>query len=196
MGILPVVLLSCSIKEDRRECPSFLTVDASAFGRLGKVIKIKALPNLDGSAETDASVRKSAEFDVPKSLIRVYTYTREPDYDTVFIVPEGSQADSLYTFESDVDCSGERAFVRAVPHKQFATVVLGEKTLPEDEAEVQYDYVVDSDFYGLDIKDMTPQPGSLHFQVERQGDGFYSFRLPRHREFPGNPGNRQGEKDI
>ena len=179
MGILPFVLLSCSVKEERRECPSFLTVDASAFGSIGRVIKVKALPNLDGSTETDASADKSARFDVPRSMIRVYTYTSAPDYDTVFLVEEGCQADSLYTFEADVDCAGERSFVRAVPHKQFATVILGEKTLP-DEPEVRYNYVVDSDFYGIDIKDMTPQPGRLHFYVPELSDCFYIFRLPRH----------------
>ena len=140
---------------------------------------MKALPNLDGSTEADASERKKAQFDVPKSMVRVYTYTLPPDYGTVFLVKEGCQADSLYTFEADVDCGVERVFVKALPHKQFTTVLLGEKTLP-DEAGTRYNYVVDSDFYGIDLQDMTPQPGRLHFDVPQLDDGFYSFRLPRH----------------
>lgn len=171
-----VLLSACSVKEDRKECPCFLTAvfDREFSGRLtlcgwqgtGCVFKMEGIePNAVG------------EF-VTRIERGVYDLSASVGYN---VISPGSECDSLYLWSSEapVDATGEELSISLDLHKQFATVFL---TLDSPAA-----VHVSGEVRGVELFTREPIEGEFSFDPGSEDGLSYVFRLPRQR--PGtNPG--------
>ena len=180
--LLVTGLLACSVKEDRTPCPCYLHVslaDTETEGPFtlqcwnGSLLFREELRSENCRPFWSRAVEKgfptvSACRGIRQSEIMENRVT----------VPEGRQADSLYTFCTQVDATGEFASVPVSFHKQFATVFLDiRKTAGEL---TEYRVSVEGNTYGIDLRDNSPLPGRFHFApVANEGDAILRFRLPR-----------------
>lgn len=160
--MLAVLLCSsCSIKEVRDACPCRLEIDCSAFSEVARCVYM----DLDGRA-----LERSVEDE--KDLVSILMVPKKEKLNVV--VWCGAQGDSLYLFDAVVPGIEETVKVSAVPHKQFASVLL--KVLSADEGSVSF--TVKSNFSGVDLMTARALPGELAIPLEGTG-GNHVFRLPR-----------------
>lgn len=152
---------SCSVKEVRDACPCALEIDFSAFAEVTRQVEM----DLDGMAFERLVAKDKdmvSEFRVPK---------REK---MNVVVWSGVQGDSLYLFGTSVPGREEKVRISAVPHKQFASVLL--RVLSDDMGSVAF--TVKSNFSGIDLMTGQALPGELEIPLEGTGVN-HVFRLPR-----------------
>ena len=157
-----LICSSCSIKEARNACPCRLEIDYSAFANVAQSVCLE----LDGRV-IERSVSEGQDmapvFQVPKKeSIRVTVWS-------------GGQSDSLFLFGASVPGMDETAAVSAVPHKQFASVLL--RVFSADDGSVSY--TVKSNYSGIDLTTAQAVPGNLVIPLDGYGGGDHIFRLPR-----------------
>lgn len=167
MGILGLVaLVSCSVKEDRGDCPCYLTVDAERVVSVDGWFGTKSLFNVNGGF---------VDRQVPRGVVDIVaSYGR-------FSVPEGQQMDSLFARRIPVDTDGESAYARVTLCKNFTTIELDFKD--EDDGRTDYDLLATGTISGLDARSLNPMEGSFSFVPELNTDGRgYAFRVPRQKD--------------
>ena len=177
------LLASCSVKEDRDECPCWLEVAVSGCERIARNITVSAWnPStvfMEGIDVRDYP--KGYERKVPKGYLTVSAFAGRKVQELSgesLVIPDGLPCDSLWAHRALVNCNGEFARDTAVLHKQFATVHLKIDNLKEGE---QYPYalVLRSRFDGLRLTDCSPHAGVWSCDLDRLPDGTYVFRVPR-----------------
>ena len=110
MGILGLVaLVSCSVKEDRGDCPCYLTVDAERAVSVDGWFGARSLFNVNGGF---------VDRQVPRGIVDIVASHGR------FSVPEGQQMDSLFARRISVDTDGESAYARVTLCKNFARIGL------------------------------------------------------------------------
>lgn len=176
-----LMLASCSVKEARDSCPCQVEIDLSAFAKVSRSVRIRVGATRLGRSLTEVDSLQLQLQAVRQGALPVAVWsglkTLEERGDTVW-VSRGQMCDSLYIFSHKVDQpTGENLRLKAVPHKQFATVFL---TVQTAEGETPPKVItVRSDANGLSLPDGSPVDGTLELPVS--GDGRYLFRLPRQR---------------
>lgn len=165
LGVLGLgVLASCSVKEDRSDCPCWLTVRAS-------------YPNEAVSAwygeKTlfEGLIGQQVDRKVPRGAVNVVTSLGS------FTAPVGSQMDKLYATRTHVDTRGEEAEIAPFLNKQFATVYL-EYSDTED-GRVGYTLEVFGQIKGADKRTLQPVDGTFRCLLEASSGRGYEVRLPR-----------------
>ena len=170
---------ACSVKEARRDCPVRLELDLTAFEEVARSVLVE----LDGQIF-------SCRLDSPDSLVRRLSVASQDPLEIrvwsgaapslcregVLRVPEGEQSDSLFLFSRELRGRPEKALVRAVPHKQFATVTL--RLFPAAGEPRPLRYTVRSDYGCLDLSQGLPVAGRLAIPLAPAGEES-QFRLPR-----------------
>ena len=174
--------VGCSVKEDRTPCPCYLQVSFTDPETAGPVllqgwsetplfqeeIRAEACRPYWSRAVEKGSLTVSACKGIRQSRVEGKKVT----------IPEGAQADSLYTFFTQVDATGDFAPVPVTLHKQFATVFLDIRKTAGDLPD--YRFSVTGNSCGTDLQSHVPLPGSFHFEpAAREGEAIVSFRLPR-----------------
>lgn len=189
---LLVALTSCSIKEDRLECPCRLSVNTSSLSRLFSPAQLgnRTLDVAGFDREErivfDRFVAGSRPIEYDRKVKRERLAVagvcsdREPVYDAsgrVLSVSEGNQSDSLYVGTVEVDASGETACVSVNLHKQFTTLSISSIS----DWEVPDDCMVEVSGLcaGFDILTLKPLSGNFRYRTSF-GSGKASLRLPRH----------------
>ena len=157
-------LLCCSVKEVRDHCPCRLEMDLSAFGEVTRLVHVDT-----GSGAQPLALSGGEDLIYREDLSRrqamgVAVWSSKPD------------GDSLYLYCRDLPVGRERLFLKAVPRKQFATVVL--YVLPAGEYPVPVEYTVYSDYGAIDLHTGQPVKKALSIPLEGESD-HYVFRLPR-----------------
>ena len=167
IGILGLVaLVSCSIKEDRSDCPCYLTVDAERVISVDGWFGTKSLFNVIGGF---------VDRQVPRGIVDIVASHGR------FSVPEGQQMDSLFAKRIPVDTDGESAYARVTLCKNFATIELDFKD--EDDGRTDYDLLATGTISGVDARSLNPEEGSFSFVPEPNTDGRgYAFRVPRQKD--------------
>ena len=167
MGILGLVaLVSCSIKEDRSDCPCYLTVDAERVISVDGWFGTKSLFNVIGGF---------VDRQVPRGIVDIVASHGR------FSVPEGQQMDSLFAKRIPVDTDGESAYARVTLCKNFATIELDFKD--EDDGRTDYDLLATGTISGVDARSLNPEEGSFSFVPAPNTDGRgYAFRVPRQKD--------------
>ena len=181
------LLCSCSIKEDRRECPCYLELvpdermEACPQGRLmvsvfeGERTEFRTVftpRQVDESDYGDISLKRgyvdvNALWGVFHGVVRGFNY----------MLPEGSQMDSLYaSTRRGVDATGETAKASIFDAKQFCTIVI--KLLPEGE-ESPFELLFRGNVAGLDLRTLRPAHGVFRSSAQKQGPSLFSLRVPR-----------------
>ena len=167
MGILGLVaLVSCSVKEDRGDCPCYLTVDAERTVSVDGWFGTRSLFNVNGGF---------VDRQVPRGIVDIVASHGR------FSIPEGQQMDSLFARRIPVDTDGESAYARVTLCKNFATIELDFKD--EDEGRTDYDLLATGTISGVDARSLNPEEGSFSFVPEPNTDGRgYAFRVPRQKD--------------
>jgi len=181
------ILCSCSVKEERGECPCYLEVDISKTLDAGYIpfiswntgMKIKVYSDStclngidvhyqDAEEEQLIPVKKSEVsvaciLGAEKSILKGHR----------LILPEGNQADPLYISSDFSDCTGESSTVQAHFFKQYSNVyVTGLK-------DVELSMTVTGNSSGIDLLTRQATEGSFSYRLEKEESGDCSFRLPR-----------------
>ena len=167
MGILGLVaLVSCSVKEDRGDCPCYLTVDAERTVSVDGWFGTTSLFNVNGGF---------VDRQVPRGIVDIVASHGR------FSIPEGQQMDSLFARRIPVDTDGESAYARVTLCKNFATIELDFKD--EDDGRTDYDLLATGTISGVDARSLNPEEGSFSFVPEPNTDGRgYAFRVPRQKD--------------
>ena len=167
MGILGLVaLVSCSVKEDRGDCPCYLTVDAERTVSVDGWFGTRSLFNVNGGF---------VDRQVPRGIVDIVASHGR------FSIPEGQQMDSLFARRIPVDTDGESAYARVTLCKNFATIELDFKD--EDDGRTDYDLLATGTISGVDARSLNPEEGSFSFVPEPNTDGRgYAFRVPRQKD--------------
>ena len=163
---------SCTVKEDRTNCPCFLYIDLhklpenlrmpnsglwlDVVAHTGSVVKMETISPSDYSAPDWVIVS------VPKGNTLVSAANgrvhMKPALDGRSItLPEGYEADSLYMHSDIVDCTGESARDTVRLHKQWCTLSL---VLESPDALRHYDFEIQGTWSGIstaDLSAITPQ---------------------------------------
>ena len=174
-------LLSCSVKEERDGCPCWLDIEVTACARHDDVVYLKGWH--DGQSVIGDKVYLSDfpdiyEKTVPRGMVEYCAYcginTSLVSGDTI-VISEGNQSDRLYAYKTTVWADGEHAYDKIIPHKQFATVTVKINENKDSSTSIK----VNGNTSGFNVADMTPVAGRFSFDVERQPEGIYVFRIPR-----------------
>ncbi len=179
-----IVAVSCTVKENRSPCPSFLTIDASAFFGVTDV----AFVNLDTGTQKLRDTlylmagMMSTEWAAQKGGMTAYTFSnlgRSVENDGIVTIPVGEQADPLRASCHSFECYDESAGIEAVPNRQSALVRL---RILNVEGAYPYDLQVAGDVCGIDLRSMSPVDGEFRYDLEFDDDLSCEFYLPRQRE--------------
>ena len=198
MGMAVMLLLSsCFVKEDRDECPCWMTVEMSDRVRHDGSVVLRLRGNSDEDAvdyafKVSESIKADVgilEYEVPRGSVGVSVvalgneipgrtgYDEKAaghDGDQIRI-PVGEQMDSLYGFFKmyHTRCESIRCDVEL--HKEFCTVSF---TLVDEHYESPYDIEVRGNVSGVSSWDLAPMNGVFKYAPVAE-EGVYRVRVPR-----------------
>ncbi len=167
IGLLGLVaLVSCSVKEDRSDCPCWITVIANESTSLSAWFgNQKILDNHRGGLE---------DHTVPRGIVDLVASNG------IFTVPEGEQMGELFAQLQHLNTNGETALTGIELQKQFATVYLDFKD--EDDGRTGYDIQINGNYVGADIRTLSPVEGIFRCIPEEALERGYMFRVPRQKD--------------
>lgn len=178
---------ACSVREDRRPCPCYLTI---VLDRAGAQLHGLGMDSLrvaaagDGPMLQDASVATERcpddlEWQVPKQWVRIAAHAgakRLQQSRDALLIAYGTEADSLFAYSARVDCNGEAAADTVRLHKQFATLSL--VVTGPSEAH-PFILELESRWAGWDRMDFSPVMGRFRATATQVDNEQYRIRLPR-----------------
>ena len=177
---MTVVLLlpSCFVKEDRDECPCWMTVEMpDRVGHDGSVVLRLRGNSDDGAMDYAYKVSESIkadvgilEYEVPRGSIGVSVVNSAR-----LVVPVGEQMDSLYGFFKPYHTRCESVKCDVELHKEFCTVSF---TLVDEHYESPYDIEVRGNVSGVSPWDLVPVSGAFKYAPVAE-EGVYRLRVPR-----------------
>lgn len=178
------ILAGCSIKEDREPCPVYLSV---GFSDRESITHSVGLVGWNGEGPLFHSVIDVKEYDpywvkaVHRGFVSLSAYTgAESSYvsDRRMVIPMGHQADSLYAFFREVDCTGDDAYVDVVFRKQFCTVHLDLNQ--KEERLSRFRFLVEGGTCGFNLDSFAAVEGPFSCSPSaRPGETIVDFRIPR-----------------
>ena len=173
-----MLLMSCSIKEDRDGCPCWMTVEMP--GQVGddSAVILRLHGNYDEGAmdyayKVSDSIKADVgilEYEVPRGSIGVSVVNSAR-----LVVPVGEQMDSLYGFFKPYHTRCESVKCDVELHKEFCTVSF---TLVDKHYESPYDIEVRGNVSGVSPWDLVPVSGAFKYAPVAE-EGVYQVRVPR-----------------
>ena len=173
-----MLLMSCSIKEDRDGCPCWMSVEMpDRVGHDGSVV-LRLRGNSDEDAmdyafkmtETLNTEVGTLEYEVPRGSVGVSVVNSAR-----LVVPVGEQMDSLYGFFKPYHTRCESVKCDVELHKEFCTVSF---TLVDEHYESPYDIEVRGNVSGVSPWDLVPVSGAFKYAPVAE-EGVYRVRIPR-----------------
>ena len=168
LGILGLaVLVSCSVKEDRTDCPCWLTVRAS-------------YPNEVVSAWYgnhtlfEGLMGEQIDLQVPRGTVDLVASRGK------FTVAPGQQMDELFATALKVDTQCEEAEAIPFLNKQFARIYFIFKDAEEGRLDIKLEAV--GYVRGVDKRTLEPLKGAFSCVPEENQEGGYVFRAPRQKD--------------
>ena len=192
-------ICSCTVKEDRTPCPCYLNVSFSGRDAISGPVSLLGW-------DEEALFREEVDVEdhdpywikpVRKGYLTLSAcmgMTASGEQGHAVIIPVGNQADSLYAYHEDVDCTGEMAYARVTLHKQFATVRVDLLKSPAQMRELGFS--VEGQSCGFDLLDHRPVEGAFHYSVPQVNARTMDFRIPRQRDDGLTLDIRRGEEHI
>ena len=179
---LMTVLFSCSVKEDRSDCPCYLEVDLSQTD--AAYVRLNAWCGM--ASVFSESVPRSRrddfhEYRVPRGQVLLSAYRETPGLflnGNVLAITEGSQMDSLFACTTRVDTDAEVVHETIRLQKNFTTV----SVIFEDEADgrpADCRMEVYGTVAGVNARTLMPMSGRFFCIAGKADEGGYAFRLPR-----------------
>ena len=173
--LVPLLLLpSCSIKENRAECPCALTLELTGLPVRPVVLGVVG----EGYSFTEVIHTDTVlVLPVPKGELAVSSVggaLAEGDWSVR--IPVGEEAPPLYLFHADVSAGDEQVVLPVLLHKQFCTLELLFKGPPGYGP--PFEVAVEGAFGGWQ-PDGSPAPGAFSRRLLPGSDGRAVLRLPR-----------------
>lgn len=181
--LLAVLLSSCSLKEDRIDCPCVFSLDLSGCVIYDDVLTFSLW---------DDSEKIVSDYYYQSDLGQKYEYDlarRKYDASAVsgdvnsihsgrnLLVKRGMQSDSLYAWNARLDATGETARSLIVLYKQFAVITFD---MSEYESEgSSFSVKVRGNYGGLDILSLMPVENIFEYEFSTDGSNLYPVRIPR-----------------
>ena len=173
-----LLLPSCFVKEDRDECPCWMTVEMpDRVGHDGSVVLRLRGNSDDGAMDYAYKVSESIkadvgilEYEVPRGSVGVSVVNSAR-----LAVPVGEQMDSLYGFFKPYHTRCESVKCDVELHKEFCTVSF---TLVDEHYESPYDIEVRGNVSGVSPWDLVPVSGAFKYAPVAE-EGVYRLRVPR-----------------
>ena len=162
-----VALGSCSVKEDRSDCPCWLTVEAEkSISISGWFSQTNLFKDLEGGF---------VEKTVPRGIVDIVAHHGS------LTAADGSQMDSLFAQRVWVNTDAEFAGHTVKLNKNFATIELDFKD--EEDGRTDYDLLVIGTVNGVDAHTLEPIDGAFSCVPEPVVDGRgYAFRAARQKD--------------
>jgi len=187
--ILILMAASCSVKEDRIDCPCFLTLDFSEVPDAMKSSGVWVnIVHEDGTCLLQESISKEMyKFpeqyiaEVRKGNVSVSAAygkirSRVSSDNRILTLESGQEADSLFAHTRYVDCRGESAIDSVRLHKQWCNMTI---RLQGTEFWTSYAFEVDSGWNGINLSDLSAVSGNFECIPRRTSADSYEIRLPR-----------------
>ena len=178
--VLLPLLASCSVKEDRDECPCWLQIDLSTCSHFADRVSLKGWTSASpvfGVQVLSEDFSSAHEEEVPRTMVS-YCATSGLDASRnsgmSVVIPEGEQSDRLYAYRADVQAYGETAYDKVSLHKQYAAVAV-----KIGDGGNGCSVHVRSRWNGLDLVSLKPLAGAFEFTPELTEEKVWYFRLPR-----------------
>lgn len=177
VALLP--LCSCSLKEERDECPCIvsLSLDPALEGNV-----VFGAVNDDGYSFRRDDVLSdeeggTVEYEIVRGNNILYMYQGNLVSDGPLIrYRNGVQADSVYAWNSGLlNTNMEMLSISPEFKKQFATVYLSIISRNKSVFKI----IVTGGVNGLDLRTMKPLAGEFACRADKIDDWYYVFRLPR-----------------
>ena len=178
IGLL--LLSSCSVREDRTACPCRLELDLSLFAVPAPSVTVAFWEGVNACLQdvtTDSSFVRSVFKDSFDASVWCHVSSGRLSGSRL-TVPQGARPDSLLAFRSLLDCRGETSREIAMPHRQYARITM--KVCMEPGTHYPYDFYVETDYCGIDLRDLSPVRGDLVFPVRQKDEDTFVFDLLRH----------------
>ena len=171
-------LSSCFVKEDRDECPCWMTVEMPGQVRHDSAVILRLHGNYDEGAmdyayKISESIKADVgilEYEVPRGSVGVSVVNPAR-----LAVPVGEQMDSLYGFFKMYHTRCESVKCDIELHKEFCTVSF---TLVDEHYESPYDIEVRGNVSGVSPWDLVPVSGAFKYAPVAE-EGVYRLRIPR-----------------
>ena len=173
--LVPLLLLSsCSIKENRAECPCALTLELTGLPVRPVVLGVAG----EGYSFTEVIHADTViVLPVPKGELAVSAVGGAlAEGDGIVRIPEGEEAPPLYLFHADVSTEAEQVILPVTLHKQYCTLELLFKGPPGYGPPFE---VAVEGFYGGWQPDGSPLTGAFSRRLLPGSDGRAVLRLPR-----------------
>jgi len=183
IACLSLFTSSCSIKEDRRDCPVILALDMSSSGAENQNVVISTVneevmlkqyyyPGLSDSLVL---------FSIPKGTLMVsgITSLQVCHIDDLTVrCPEGMQYDKVYTYSKFVTAIEEFTFESVVLHKQYAALEFVLTRILSDDDSV-CEATITGNYSGLNLIDGSPIESYYLTPCECVDSTFFKVRVPR-----------------
>lgn len=173
-------LCSCSIKEDRGDCPCYLEIDLSNLVAKEVTLRGQGQRMLFTEQFPARAFREFHEYLVPRGQIRLSAIGDTGHLalsGNSLCIQEGRQMDSLFARSTFVDTRSETAREVLRLNKQFATVSLAFRGT--DDGRGGYDIVLTGNVAGVDCMTLEPVTGRFRCVAEADPEGGFRFRAPR-----------------
>ena len=179
--VLLPVFVGCTVKEDRVPCPCYLNVSFTHREAISHPVTLigwdanEVFRETINVAEHDPYwVRAVQKGTLTLAACMGASTSRLLGHQVT--IPSGSQADSLYAYHMDVDCTGEMAYAEVTLRKQFATVRVD---LLQTAAQMrEFKFNVEGTSCGFDLLDYSAVEGAFRFSPVATGRTV-DFRIPR-----------------
>ena len=177
------VVPSCSVKEERAGCPTWLQLTVNDCRQYSKDLSIQLLQNdirvLDERIAVD-DYPEYYESEIMKGYYKLVAHAgirRCRVEGTRMMIPEGEDADSLFAYNNSLACQDEFTRDSVKLQKKYATVFLEIKI--QGGGYCPYDYTVRSSVSGTDMSDFSPVHGRFIKDLVLDGENKTRFTLPR-----------------
>ena len=178
-----LMLVSCSVKQDRIDCPCTFSLDLSGCVIYDDVLTFSLWSDSQkiisdyyyrrdlGQRYEYELTRKSYEASVLSGDVNSVHSGRN------LLVKKGAQSDSLYAWAASLDARQETFYSLVVLYKQFATITFD---LSEyDSSGESFDVKVKGNYGGIDILTLDPVENVFEYEFTTNGSGLYPVRIPR-----------------
>ncbi len=175
--------VSCTVKEDRSDCPCILTIDFSSCNENKETLSVKGWTGADALFDYKVLVKDYPDgmrVTVPKGRFRYNVCAMASSYHisgTSVFCPLGKQAGALFAYKKTLIASGEEAYDRVYLHKQYAVLNISFGNNEGDNAGIT-EIRIRADYNGMSLDDLSPIAGAFS-STAAASDGYFSISLPR-----------------
>lgn len=183
MAALILSAASCSVKEDRGACPSWLRLDVTGCTETEN-LSISAWNNdLDnGFSETirPGDYPEPYEHSIGKGHVTLTVVNDDSNMTrkgSRLVIPAGNSCGEIWAYTNNMICEDEFVEETITLHKQFARVYIKVKN-PSDEP-YPFRFTIEGDVNGIDLDNLSPSEGLFVTDVNVDEDNIAVFYLPR-----------------